>query len=50
MSYGILYDKERLERGQSTTITDDVDTILRRVESRYTKAIDVTPTPKSDNQ
>jgi hypothetical protein len=45
MSYGILYDKERLERGQSTAITDDVDAIIQRVERRYAKAIDVTPIP-----
>jgi len=43
MAYGVFYDKERLELGKSTTITDDVDHILQRIESRFNKAIDITP-------
>lgn len=49
MSYGILYDKERLERGQATSITDDMSSIIDRIEQRYTKAIDVTPIPDNTN-
>jgi hypothetical protein len=48
MSYGILYDKERLERGQATSITDDMNSIIDRIEKRYAKAIDVTPSNTSD--
>jgi hypothetical protein len=49
MSYGILYDKERLERGQATSITDDMSSMIDRIESRYAKAIDVTPQPDNAN-
>jgi hypothetical protein len=48
MAYGVFYDKERLELGKSTSITDDIDSILHRIESRYTKAIDITPS--NDNK
>lgn len=43
MAYGIIYDKERLERNQATSITDEVDSIVQRIERRYSKVIDVTP-------
>ncbi len=33
----------RLSRSQPTSITDDVDSILQRIESRYAKSIDITP-------
>jgi hypothetical protein len=49
MSYGILYDKERLERNQATAITDDMSSIIDRIESRYTKAIDVSDVSQSDD-
>jgi hypothetical protein len=49
MSYGILYDKERLERGQATSITDDMSSMIDRIEQRYAKAIDVTPIPDKTN-
>lgn len=33
----------RLSRNQATSITDEVDSIVQRIERRYSKAIDVTP-------
>jgi hypothetical protein len=48
MTFGVMYDKERLELGKSTTITDDVDSILQRIESRFNKAIDITPSNDSN--
>jgi hypothetical protein len=47
MAYGVFFDKERLELGRSTSITDDVDHILQRIESRFNKAIDITPSNDS---
>jgi predicted DNA-binding protein YlxM (UPF0122 family) len=44
-----IHTANRLERNQATAITDDVDAIIQRVESRYRKAIDVTPI-NNDNQ
>jgi predicted DNA-binding protein YlxM (UPF0122 family) len=43
-----IHTANRLQRGQSTTITDDVDHILQRIESRFNKAIDITPS--NDNK
>ena len=48
MTFGVMYDKERLELGKSTTITDDVDNILQRIESRFNKVIDITPSNDSN--
>ncbi len=40
-----INNANRLERGQATAITDDVDAIIQRVESRYAQAKDITPIP-----
>jgi hypothetical protein len=34
MSYGILYDKERLERGQSTENVHQVTDVIRRIKAQ----------------
>jgi len=38
-----IHTANRLQRGQATSITDDVDSIIDRIEHRYANAIDVTP-------
>ena len=42
-SAGLIRDKVRTERSQATLITDDMNSIIDRIEQRYSKEIDVTP-------
>jgi predicted DNA-binding protein (UPF0251 family) len=44
-----IHQANRLQRGQATSITDDMSNIIDRIEQRYTKAIDVTPIPDNTN-
>jgi len=44
-----IHTANRLERGKSTTITDDVDSIIDRIERRYACAIDITPSSNDSN-
>jgi len=44
-----IHTANRLQRGQATSITDDVDSIIDRIERRYACAIDITPSSNDSN-
>lgn len=44
-----IHQANRLQRNQATAITDDMNSIIDRIEQRYAKAIDVSPIPDKTN-